>query len=47
MNVGIIGGADGPTAIYVSSSVNWSLVIGVTIVIVGGTIAFLRWKKKK
>ncbi|HHV07109.1 MAG TPA: LPXTG cell wall anchor domain-containing protein [Firmicutes bacterium] len=47
MSVGVIGGADGPTAIYVTSSVNWALVIGVTIVIVGGIIAFLRWKKKK
>ncbi len=46
MSVGVIGGADGPTAIYVTSSVNWALVIGVTIVIVGGMIAFLRWKKK-
>ena len=47
MSVGVIGGADGPTTIYVTSSVNWALVIGVTMIIVGSIIAFLFLRKKK
>jgi hypothetical protein len=27
MDVGIIGGADGPTAVFVSSTINWGLII--------------------
>lgn len=31
MDTTIIGGADGPTSIFVSSSVNWLLVGGIVI----------------
>lgn len=47
MSVGVIGGADGPTAIYVSSSVNWALIIVATIVIAVGIFAFIVLRKKK
>jgi LPXTG-motif cell wall-anchored protein len=48
MSIGVIGGADGPTAIYVTSSVNWPLLIGViTIVLAGSITGFLLWRKTK
>ena len=45
----VIGGADGPTAIFVASSINWLLIIGAVIVIAGVIIAIsvIRRKKKK
>lgn len=39
MDIGIIGGADGPTAIFVTSSFFWPLAIGVLLA-VAGLIAF-------
>lgn len=47
VNIGVIGGSDGPTAIYVASSFHWGFVIGAAIVIAGIVIAFLVRKKKK
>ncbi len=47
MSVGVIGGADGPTAIFVSSSVNWGLVIGTAVVIAAGIILLFVRKRKK
>lgn len=32
--IGIIGGADGPTAIFLSPSVNWSVIIMVILEVV-------------
>ena len=46
MNIGVIGSADGPTAIYLASSVNWGLIIGAAIFI-SAVIAFFVLKKKK
>ena len=46
MGVSIIGGADGPTSIFVTSSVNWAFVIGAAI-LVGGIIAFFVIKKRR
>lgn len=43
----IIGGADGPTSIFVSSPVNWKLIIGCSIVLIIGIILFCIHKKKK
>lgn len=45
-SVGIIGGADGPTAIFVTSSVgiNWDVVIMVLLLMVG-IAGFLRLRK--
>lgn len=47
MSIGVIGGADGPTAVFISSSVNRVFIAGATIVIVGGIIALLILKKKR
>ena len=46
MDIGIIGGADGPTAIFVASSVNWPLV-GLAVVAVIGVVIFLLFRKRK
>jgi len=45
MNLNIIGGADGPTAIFISSSFGWVLVLGVIIVLAGIVFAFI-WRKR-
>jgi Na+-transporting methylmalonyl-CoA/oxaloacetate decarboxylase beta subunit len=47
MSTGIIGGADGPTVIYVSSSVDWTFIICTAIVIVGLVVFFVMRKRKK
>lgn len=46
VELGIIGGADGPTSIYITSSVNWALIIGVGAIIVLMAVGFSVWKKK-
>ena len=46
MDIGIIGGADGPTAIFVASSVNW-LLIGVLGVVALGVALFFLLRKRK
>jgi|GEM_PF-4865990 len=47
--MGIIGGADGPTVIYVTSGVPWGWIIGAAVVIAGVIAAaiFISRKKKK
>ncbi len=32
-SIGIIGGADGPTSIYITTSINWSLIIVPKIIL--------------
>ena len=44
-SIGIIGGADGPTAIYVSSSFNWWILVAV-ILVLAGAIGFWLYKRK-
>ena len=47
-NIGIIGGADGPTAVFVSSGANWMSIVGVIgIIIVIILVAFIMYRKKK
>ena len=49
-SIGIIGGADGPTAIFVTSSVNWQRVfglIGAVAVAVLAVVLICRKCKKK
>jgi len=48
MSTGIIGGADGPTSIFITSSFNWGvgLVIGIAVVIAGCIIVKLIRKRK-
>ncbi|MEA4914827.1 MAG: hypothetical protein VB061_09675 [Christensenella sp.] len=46
MDVAVIGGADGPTAIFVASSVNW-VWIAAAVVLVVAAILFIVVKKRK
>lgn len=47
-SIGIIGGADGPTAIFVTSEIDWLYVCGVIAAIAVGVFAVLIiWRKKK
>lgn len=47
MGVAIIGGSDGPTAIFVSSPINWIKVISIVAAAIAGIIIFLVLKRKK
>ena len=47
MDIGIIGGADGPTAIFVASSVNWLAVGALGIVVLGIALVFLLRKRRQ
>jgi Na+-transporting methylmalonyl-CoA/oxaloacetate decarboxylase beta subunit len=44
MNVGIIGGADGPTSVIVASTLNPLVLVGVAVVVVA-IIGFVIWRK--
>lgn len=44
--IGIIGGVDGPTSIFIITSVNWSLIIAAGIIIVLAVGGYIIWKKK-
>ena len=46
MDIGVIGGADGPTAIFLASSVNW-LLVGVLGVVALGVVLFFLLRKRK
>ena len=49
-DIAFIGGADGPTAVFVSSNLTWPVIcglIGVIIVAVFGALIIYRNKKKK
>lgn len=45
----IIGGADGPTAIYVATRpLDWLILGAVLLVVIGGTVTLVkRWKRRK
>ena len=48
-SIGIIGGADGPTAMLVASTINWPSIfglIGIIIVLLVALIFYLNKKKK-
>lgn len=47
MDVTVIGGADGPTAIYVASSVNWVWVAAVAVLVIGAILFIVIKKRKK
>jgi Na+-transporting methylmalonyl-CoA/oxaloacetate decarboxylase, beta subunit len=47
ISVGVIGGADGPTAIFVASPVLGPAAIAAAIVIIGGVIFFFIKRKRK
>lgn len=44
--IGIIGGADGLTSIFIARSVNWPLIIVMEIIVVLAVGSFIVWKKK-
>ena len=44
--IGIIGGADGQTSIFIATSVNWPLIIVMGIIVVLAVGSFIVWKKK-
>jgi len=46
-SIGIIGGADGPTAIFVVTSPDWWIYVLGAAVIVIAAIALIIYKKKK
>ena len=47
-SIGIIGGADGPTAIFVTSKINWPSVYGlIGVIIVTILVALIIYLKKK
>lgn len=45
----IIGGADGPTAIFVTTRpVDWLILGAVVLVVIGGIVTLVkRWKRRK
>ena len=45
-SIGIIGGADGPTAIFVTSNTNWLSVLGVIVVAILVVVLIYCNKKK-
>lgn len=47
MSVSVIGGADGPTAIFLASSVNWVFVGALWIVALSVALFFLFRRRKK
>ena len=47
MRVGVIGGADGPTTIYLASSTDWIWVGVLGIIVLGVALFFILRKRKK
>ena len=46
-SVGIIGGADGPTAIFVTSNINWLYVCGfISIIVVAIWVALIIYRNR-
>lgn len=42
--VSIIGGADGPTSIFIAGKLNWPRMYGVAAAVVGVTIVYFVWR---
>lgn len=40
MSIGIIGGADGPTSIFISSPVFWLVIAGAGMALIAGFILY-------
>lgn len=47
MRVGVIGGADGPIAIFLASSTDWIWVGVLGIIVLGVALFFILRKRKK
>lgn len=46
MDINIIGGADGPTAIFIASSVNWAMIALLGIIAIAVALLFVVRKRK-
>lgn len=46
-DVAVIGGADGPTAIFVTSSFDWVLFAAAGVLVVGAVLFIVIKKRKK
>jgi len=46
MDMSVIGGADGPTAIFIASSYDWVLLVALGVLVIG-VILFLVIRKRK
>lgn len=46
-SIGIIGGADGPTAVFIASNINWKYVCGGVGIIVLVVVAIVVYRNKK
>lgn len=46
MNIGVIGGADGPTSIFLSGNTDYLVVIA-GIIIIGIIVLYIRKRKKR
>ena len=47
-SIGVIGGADGPTAIFLTSKINWLSVCGlIGVIIVAALVVLIYHNKKK
>ena len=46
-SIGIIGGADGPTAIFVTSNINWLHVCGLIGIVVAVLVVLYIYRNKK
>jgi len=46
-DIGIIGGADGPTAVFVTSSINWFDITLIGIVVVVAVILIIYFIKRR
>ena len=47
-SIGIIGGADGPTAVFVSSNINWLGIFGIVgLIVVAVLITLFICRKRK
>jgi Na+-transporting methylmalonyl-CoA/oxaloacetate decarboxylase beta subunit len=46
-SIGIIGGSDGPTKIYVTSAVNWYTVAGIAIAVIAVAVILVMVIKRR
>lgn len=45
--VGIIGGSDGPTAIFITAKISWQEVIAAAAVLTVLIVTFVQWRKHR
>ena len=46
-DIGIIGGADGPTAVFVAASPDWWYLPAIAAAVIAATIVLLAVRKRK